>query len=348
MMKAVVARGAGDFVFQEVEDPSGYSDGYVLEVEVAGVCAADRMIWQGVSPWHVTFPFIPGHEIVGRIIHAGSESSGEIKVGDRVAAEVMAPCLTCHLCRDNRQNLCRHGAHFGSDLPGAFAEKMAIPGNAILHLVPEKISTRDAAGIEMLANAVHVLRRAKLEDVDNVVVIGVGAIGATVIQLIRYRYPEIRVVAVVRDEAKIDRAIALGAYAAFSSSPQGSKSVVQSFLEKVSPHGASRIIELSGSIDAVDLALDLVTPGGRICLYGVYKDNYLIDLNQVAEFKELELVGGHLAPNGAFSEAISLLADGKISLSEIVMEPMPLEDFESAIQLHTGHKYALSIKGTYR
>lgn len=347
MMKAVIAQGAGDFVFQEVEDPPLPSDGYLLAVEAAGVCAADRMIWEGNSPWNITFPFTPGHEIVGRIVDVGAHVEGDLAVGDRVAVEVMAPCGICHLCRDNRHNLCRDGAHFGSQMPGAFAEKMALPGNSILHRVPENISLRDAAGIEMLANAVHILRRTALGDADSVVVTGVGAIGATLIELIKHKHLNTHIVAVVRDETKIERAIALGAHTVLSTSPHGKSSVVEAFFEKVSPTGARHIIELSGSVDAVDLALELVAPGGRICLYGVYNERYSIDLNQIAEFKELELVGGHLAPNGAFAEAISLLAEGKISLSEIVQEPLPLDEFESALKAHTGHKYALSAKGPH-
>ncbi|MCF8550442.1 MAG: alcohol dehydrogenase catalytic domain-containing protein [Pontimonas sp.] len=347
MMKAVVARGAGDFVFQEVEDPPLPSDGYLLEVEAAGVCAADRMIWEGNSPWNITFPFTPGHEIVGRIADIGANAKGSLDIGDRVAVEVMAPCGICHLCRDNRENLCRDGAHFGSQMPGAFAEMMALPGNSLIHRVPENISLQDAAGIEMLANAVHILKRAALNNAGTVVVTGVGAIGATVIQLIKHEHPGAHIVAVVRDETKVERALSLGAHTVLSTSPHGPSSVVEAFFEKISPNGARRIIELSGSVEAVDLALELVAPGGRICLYGVYNQRYSIDLNQIAEFKELELVGGHLAPNGAFAQAIALLADGKISLSNIIQEPLPLDKFESALTAHTGHKYALSAKGPH-
>lgn len=345
MMKAVVAQGAGDFVFQEVDDPPLPSDGYLLEVEAAGVCAADRMIWEGNSPWNITFPFTPGHEIVGRIVDVGAHAERALAVGDRVAVEVMAPCGICDLCRDNHENLCRDGAHFGSQMPGAFAEKMALPANSVIHLVPENVSVQDAAGIEMLANAVHILKRAALDNADTVVVTGVGAIGATVIQLLRLQHPNAHIVAVVRDEAKAERALALGAHTVLSTSPHGTSSVVEAFFEKVSPSGAHRVIELSGSVDAVDLALELVAPGGRICLYGVYNERYSIDLNLIAEFKELDIVGGHLAPDGAFAEAISLLSEGKLSLSEIVKEPLPLKEFETALTAHTGHKYALSAKG---
>ena len=59
--------------------------------------------------------------------------------------------------------------------------------------------------------------------------------------------------------------------------------------------------------EGVVAALELVAPGGRVVLYGVYPRPVTLDANQVAEFKELTVVGGHLAP-GQFPDAVALLA----------------------------------------
>ena len=54
-MRAVLAHGPGDFRVHEVDEPTG---GLVVEVEAAGVCAADRMLWTGRHPWgELTWPF---------------------------------------------------------------------------------------------------------------------------------------------------------------------------------------------------------------------------------------------------------------------------------------------------
>lgn len=47
-MRAVVAHGPGDFRVTDVPEPEGR---LVVEVEAAGVCAADRMLFSGHHPW---------------------------------------------------------------------------------------------------------------------------------------------------------------------------------------------------------------------------------------------------------------------------------------------------------
>lgn len=56
-MRAVVAYGPGSFRVRDVAEPEGP---LVVEVEAAGVCAADRMLWTGRHPWgELTWPMTP-------------------------------------------------------------------------------------------------------------------------------------------------------------------------------------------------------------------------------------------------------------------------------------------------
>ncbi|MGH8903210.1 MAG: hypothetical protein ACRDYA_16460 [Egibacteraceae bacterium] len=57
-MKALVAHGPGDFRLSEVPEPEVPEGGWLVEVEAAGVCAADRMLWRGDGPWALTWPFV--------------------------------------------------------------------------------------------------------------------------------------------------------------------------------------------------------------------------------------------------------------------------------------------------
>ena len=88
-MRAVVAYGPGDFRVTEVDDPAGP---LVVDVEAAGVCAADRMLWSGRHPGgELSWPMTPGHELLGRVVLGDERFPG----GTRVTAEVKLPCGSC-------------------------------------------------------------------------------------------------------------------------------------------------------------------------------------------------------------------------------------------------------------
>ncbi|MGA8113815.1 MAG: alcohol dehydrogenase catalytic domain-containing protein, partial [Actinocatenispora sp.] len=168
-MKAIVAHGPRRFDLAEVTRPEPLGDGgRVLAVEAAGVCAADRMLWRGTGPWQVRWPFTPGHEVLGR----------DVETGERFTVEVSIPCGRCPRCRAGRTNLCPHGRHVGSDVPGGFAEYVALPPDALVHRVPDDVPLAQAVLAEPLACAVHAVRRAGVSAGDTVAVIGLGAVGA--------------------------------------------------------------------------------------------------------------------------------------------------------------------------
>jgi threonine dehydrogenase-like Zn-dependent dehydrogenase len=88
------------------------------------------------------------------------------------------------------------------------------------------------------------------------------------------------------------------------------------------------VLDVSGSVDAVEVLLRAVRPGGRVGLYGVYDRPLTLDLNRLAEFGELAVAGGHLAP-GAFPEAIGLLAG--VDGDRVVTAEHPLDRITDAL-----------------
>jgi L-iditol 2-dehydrogenase len=119
-----------------------------------------------------------GHEFVGRIEE--SKASGFSK-GDRV---VMAPtigCGECHYCKIGKRNLCAKPRSIGFQIPGAMAEYLPLPSDAITggHLIkcPEDIPAPVAAIAEPLSCVINGLSRAPVDKMEHVLVIGLGAIG---------------------------------------------------------------------------------------------------------------------------------------------------------------------------
>ncbi len=296
-MRALVAHGPGAFAVEDVAEPVVPPGGRLVHVEAAGVCAADRKLHSGDHPWgKLGWPFIPGHELLGR----------DDATGERLTCEVKVPCGACRWCRDGRDNLCPHGAHLGSGFAGAFAERLALPPGARVHRVPGDLPTEAAVLAEPMACAVHAVRRAGVRAGDTVTVIGLGAIGALTVHAARAVGADVAVA--LRSDAKAALARRLGA------GPTAAQARV--------------VIECSGSADGAARALELAEPGGTVCLFGVYPQQVTLDINRIAEFGELTVVGGHLAP-GAFPAAIDLLAH--VDSAAIVTATRPLDDFAAAL-----------------
>ena len=93
-----------------------------LRVRACGVCRTDLHIVDGelTSP---KLPLVPGHQIVGTVLEAGSEAAG-IAVGDRLGVPWLGwTCGSCRQCLAGRENLCERARFTGYDVDGGFAEE---------------------------------------------------------------------------------------------------------------------------------------------------------------------------------------------------------------------------------
>lgn len=332
-MKAVVAHGAADFRVQDVPEPA-LDGGAIIRIDAAGVCAADRMIYAGTSPWQLDFPFTPGHENVGTVleIETASATRWGVEVGDRVVPEVMVPCDHCSMCRREQSHLCRRGRHIGSSLPGGWAERVWLPPEAHAWRVPDGLASEEAVVAEPLACAIHAIERADPRPDDALVISGIGAIGAAALAYVAAARPVREVIALVTSSERAAVARALGADDAINVREVDAASVLRERFDGVGPDVYA---DFSGQIDSVDLGLDAIAPGGRLLLYGVYRGRASVDWNVVAEFKELEIRGGHLAPT-QFGQALELLARRAVDGRRLVTARYPLSDARSALDESRG------------
>jgi threonine dehydrogenase-like Zn-dependent dehydrogenase len=327
-MKAVVAHGAADFRLEEVPEPV-LDGGAIIRIEAAGVCAADRMIYAGNSPWELSFPFTPGHENVGTIIEIDPASATRwgVSVGDMVVPEVMVPCGRCAMCRRERFHLCRDGRHIGSSLPGGWAERTWLPPEARVWRVPDGLVPSEAVVAEPLACGIHAIERADPQPDDALVISGIGAIGAAGLAYVRAARPVREVVALVTSPERAEVARALGADDAIDVLKTDA---VAELRERFDGVGPDVYVDFSGQTESVDLGLEAIAPGGRLTLYGVYRQRASVDWNVVAEFKELEIRGGHLAPT-EFGQALELLASREVDGRALVTASYPLSEVQAAL-----------------
>lgn len=101
--------------------PSPGTNEVLLRVAACGVCRTDLHIIDGDLPPH-RLPFVPGHEIVGTVVRAGS-AADRFQVGQRVGVPWLgSTCGHCPYCTSARENLCDNAVFTGYDRNGGFAE----------------------------------------------------------------------------------------------------------------------------------------------------------------------------------------------------------------------------------
>src|SRR5216684_2469006 len=156
-----------------------------IEILFCGVCHSDlhtvRNEWQ-----NTTYPALPGHEIVGRVLSVGSEVK-KLKPGDLAAVGCMVDSdRTCPACKQGLEQYCEGGfvgtynspdKHLGGMTYGGYSNHIVVDQHFVLH-VPEKL---DPAGVAPLLCAgittYSPLKHWKVGKGQKVGIVGLGGLG---------------------------------------------------------------------------------------------------------------------------------------------------------------------------
>jgi alcohol dehydrogenase len=210
-MRAAVLRGFGEPLRMEaVPDPAPAADGAVVEVRATGVCRSDWHAWQGHDAT-VALPHVGGHELAGVVAAVGAQVR-RVRVGDRVTVPFCCGCGRCEPCGRSETQLCERDVQPGFTIWGSFAGLVALPG-ADLNLVrlPDALGFVEAAALGcrfMTAWAALVVHGRVLPG-EWVAVHGCGGVGLCAVMIATALGAQ--VVGVDVDDAKLERAIELGA-----------------------------------------------------------------------------------------------------------------------------------------
>jgi len=115
----------------------------LLEVLACGVCRTDLHLVDGDLP-DIPYPITPGHEVVGRVIQAGS-AVADVRPGDRLGVPWLAhTCGACSYCLEGRENLCDHAQFTGYTLNGGYARYILADARFCLR-IPDRYEDGEAA-----------------------------------------------------------------------------------------------------------------------------------------------------------------------------------------------------------
>lgn len=302
-MSAAVMRGDGRIALERVPVPRPGAKEVCVRLEGCGVCASNLPVWAG-RPWfnYPMDPGSPGHEGWGEIAALGDEVE-EFKVGERVA-------------------LLSGRAYAGYDV--ANAEAIArIPANAEDMLLPG----------EPLACAMNIFRRSQIERDQWVAIVGVGFIGALLVQLAANAGA--RVIALSRRPYALEIARRCGAAHIFGT--DDTHAAIGAVRELTGGAGCERVIEAAGEQVTLDIASAISAEGGRLMIAGYHQDGpRTVDMQQW-NWRGLDVINAHerdpkVAARG-LREAMDAVREGRLDPATLLTHRMPLDHLSNAFEL---------------
>lgn len=277
----------------------------LVKIKAAGICGSDVGIYHG-SNAAATYPRVIGHEMVGEVVRT-TATAKKVKVGDRVIIDQVTSCGHCWACRHNRPNVCKQLRVRGVHIDGGYREYMAVP-DTDCYLLPDSLRYEDAVLIEPTTIALQACSRARIASDDEVLILGVGALGSRMLSIARLSGAKI-IVADVVDE-RLQEALQNGADHAINLLKEDLDEKLKEYTTDA--YGPTLSIDCACTKDSLGTLIRVSGNAGRIITMG-----FSITPTEVTNFgitsKELDIRGSRLQ-NKKFQEAIDLIREGKIDL----------------------------------
>ncbi len=344
-MKAVVVRAPMDFAVEDVPLPEIPKGGLLLKILACGLCGSDlRTLRMGHR--NVTFPWIIGHEICGRIEELGPGYKGALNVGDTLAVGPLAYCGTCEFCQDGEYELCENQREIGQVWAGGLAQYMALPEDCIrlgnIQKISEGADPVLAAVAEPVSSCVNAQEKADVKLGETVVIIGAGPIGCIHISLARARGAQ-KILIIDLSPERLKMAESFKPDAVING---GECDAVQEVLRLTGGKGAHVVITAAPAPQAAVQAVEMARKGGRVVQFGgMPKDNCKpgVDMNLV-HYNGLHIIGTSTFAPRHNRIALQLLMKGVIPRDKLVTHTFPLSDFENGAKLALDGKV---LKGVF-
>ena len=283
-----------------------------VRVQACGVCHSDSFTQTGAYPG-ITFPRVPGHEIVGVIDAVGADVP-DWKPGQRVGVGWHGGhCGHCRSCRRGDFITCQNGQIPGISYDGGYADYMIAPFEALAS-VPDELQAAEAAPLLCAGiTTFNALRRSGLGPGDLAVILGIGGLGHLGVQFAAKM--GCRTVAVARGNDKEALARKLGAHHYIDSNTQDVAAALNAL------GGARVILATVTSPKAMSAAIGGLAVDGKLIVVGASPEP--IEVSPFLLISERRVIQGW--PSGTSIDSEDTLAFSAMAGIRPMIETMPLE-----------------------
>lgn len=361
--RAVTVSKPGKIFLSDYERPKPEFKDCLLKIEMTGVCGTDPHIIYDEKPlsWITEkfYPFIPGHEFVGRIEEKGpdfpkSDPDGEqLKRGDLVGVSIedmdSAPCGKCYHCTTGFPVLCssripREYTILKKGWQRSWAEFRYTHGMEAIYKLPDDIPLESAVLLEPLSIAVSAVQRASMGASwlyqgmgpgKTVVIQGSGPIGV-MLTIVAKLAGAGRVIVVGAPDNRLSLCKIFGADETLSIERIKDPEERIEKVKELTPlgEGADVLFEAAGVPGAFAEGVSMIHDKGTLVELGHFTDRGAEPVNPfLLCSKNINLLGvyGGMPPDFLFAKRILALNYRKIPFEKLVTHKFSLEDVEKAL-----------------
>lgn len=308
------------------KDPEIGPNDATIKIMANGICRSDWHLWQGDWGWlgfSPELPFVLGHESAGIVEEVGKNVT-RFKKGDRVVFPFNQACGKCPTCAEGNQQVCDNVSMSMFLGAGGFGEYSPV-ANADVNLValPEAITFVQGAALGCrFMTAFHgVTYQGRIQPGEWVAVWGCGGVGLAAVDVASAMGAN--VIAVSRTQAKLDKAMELGAVATLQAGED-----VPGQIQEMTGGGVHASIECLGTKATWMPAIMSLRTRGRLVRLGMSGQDEEGILPLPADLltaRELEVRGSMGMQARCYPEMLRMIEAGKIQPQALVSEEVPME-----------------------
>ena len=313
-----------------------------IEILFCGICHSDLHTVRG--EWGpITYPQVPGHEIVGRVVGVGHDVS-RYRAGDIVGVGcIVDSCLTCSSCAQGLEQYCENGMtgtyggtekETGRPTQGGYSTAIVVDERFVVR-IPEGLDPAAAAPLLCAGITTYSpLRHWKAGPGKRVGVVGIGGLGHMAIKLARAM--GCHVVALTRSPDKVDDATRLGAHEVLVSTDRVAMRAHRNSLDL--------ILDTAGIAHALDPELALLRLDGSLVLVGLAPEPHPSPRVFSFTAKRRSLAGSSIGGIAETQEMMDFCAErGIASEIELIRADQINEAYERMLRSDVRYRFVIDI-----
>lgn len=332
-MKAAVLREYRKFNIEEREIPDPGKGEVQVAISHASICGTDMHIFNGDFHPRTPVPFVPGHEMAGKVVKPGS-SVNAFGTGDLVAIDPIIWCGECQACREQHYPACSKLKLLGIDMDGGFCQMINVD-QSMLHRASPGVPPEHLALVEIYAIGFHACRRAEVGPEDSLAIWGAGRVGQVILQAARsLTADKIFLVDILDERLEIARS----GYENIVTVNPLREDPVKTILDATGGNGVDIAFEAVGhplrteqTVNPVRGTIQSIRGGGKVCVLGLTDDPAPVVFKELI-WKEARIIASRVS-HGEYPVVIDKLEKNLLRPDLLISRVLPVDRIQEAFEL---------------